>query len=277
MRLACAALIGSVIATAVSAADETSLAALRATVRLHGGGQSSTAFAVLVPEDGANPRMLLVTAAHSFEKMKGDSATAVLRAPAKEGRFERRDAPVTIRAGGKPLWVRHPTADVAVLEWSPPAGVDLAAFPLASLATVADFDAGRVGVGQRVRVACFPAQTEANEAGWPILRTGAIATHPLTPAAALEKLFVDYSHFGGDSGAAVVVDGGKEPLVVAVVVAMQRQTDRVESPFEEKTVYMPLGLAVSVPAPLLLQTIDRWRAEPEDARAADDGTKANAP
>lgn len=277
MRLACVVLIGAVATAVASADDETSLAALRATVRLHGGGQSSTAFVVAVPRGGATSRMVIVSAAHSFEKMRGETATTVLRAPAKGGRFVRRDASVTIRDGDEPRWVRHPSADVAVMEWSPPADVDLVPFPLESLATAADFDDGRVGVGQQVRVACFPAQTEANDAGWPILRTGGIATHPLEPGAELERMFVDYAHFGGDSGAAVVVDAGQEPLVVGVVVAMQRQTDRVEGPFEEKTVYTPLGLAIAVPSPLVLDTIDRWRAERVAAPAGNERKKAATP
>ena len=102
-----------------------------------------------------------------------------------------------------------------------------------------------------------------------MLRTGAIASHPLAPAAALDRIFVDYAHYAGDSGAAVVTDDGSAgPLVAGVVVAMQRQTDRVTSPFEEKTVHTPLGLAITVPSPLLRETIDRWRAPPAAEPAA---------
>lgn len=271
MRLARAAALFILLAPAVAAAaDDACRAALRATFRLHGGGQSSTAFAVAVPAEGELPAaVLVVTAAHSFEKMQGEAVTAVLRAAAGGG-WERRDAPVAIRRGTTPNWVRHPSADVAVLPWAPPDGVDLEPFPLARVAAAADFDAGRLAVGQRVRVACFPAQTEGNPAGWPVLRTGAIATHPLAPAASLERIFVDYAHFAGDSGAAVVTDeGAAGPLVAGVVVAMQRQTDRVTSPFEEKTVHTPLGLAITVPAPLLHDTIARWRSPPAEAKSAE--------
>jgi hypothetical protein len=271
MRLACAVVM--LLSAAVAPADDACLAALRATFRLHGGGQSSTAFAVAVPAEGDRAAaVLLVSAAHTFEKMKGETATAVLRAAAGAD-WERRDTPVAIRTGETPNWVRHPKADVAVLPWTVPGGVDLQPFPLGSVATEADFDAGRVAVGQRVRVACFPAQTEGNAAGWPVLRTGAIASHPLAPAAALDRLFLDYAHYGGDSGSAVVVDDpGAAGFVIGVVVAMQRQTDRVTSPFEEKTVHTPLGLAITVPSPLLHETIRRWRkppaAEPERQAAA---------
>jgi hypothetical protein len=258
MRLAWAAVL--LLSTTVAAAgDDACLAALRATIRLHGGGKSGTAFAVAVPAaEDRRAAVVLVSAAHTFENMQGETATAVLRAAAGTG-WERRDTPVAIRSGKAPNWVRHPKADVAILPWMVPAGVDLEPFALESVASAGDFDSGRVAVGQRVRVACFPAQTEANAAGWPVLRTGSIASHPLTPAATLERLFLDYAHYGGDSGSAVVVD---EPAaagrVIGVVVAMQRQTDRVTSPFEEKTVHTPLGLAITVPSPLLHETIEAW-------------------
>jgi hypothetical protein len=251
--------------TAAAAADDASLSALRATVRLHGGGSSGTAFLLALP--GAEPP-LLVSAAHTFEKVAGDSCTVVCRGPTADGAADRREVAVTIREGGKPRWVRHPTADVAVLPWTPPPDVDAVAFPFEWLATAAAFDGGDVRVGQRVRVACHPAQTEANAAGWAVLRTGAIATHPLTPAATLERFFVDYAHYGGDSGAAVVRDDGGEPAVIGVVVAMQRQTDRVTSPFEEKTVHTPLGLAITVPSTLVHETIDRWREQTAGERVS---------
>lgn len=252
-----------VLAATAAAADDACLTALRATVRLHGGGQSGTAFAVEVPAAGDRAAaVLLVSAAHLFENMPGATATAVLRAAAPGG-WERRDAPVAIRAGDTPRWVRHPSGDVAILPWAAPDGIDLEPIPLAAVASAADFDTGKVRVGQRVRMACFPAQTEANGVGWPVLRTGAVASHPLTPAAGLERFFVDYAHFGGDSGSAVVTDEGGEPLVAGVVVAMQRQTDRMTSPFEEKAIHTPLGLAITVPATLLRETIAAWVAKPE--------------
>jgi len=50
-------------------------------------------------------------------------------------------------------------------------------------------------------------------------------------------------------------------------VAMQRQTDRVTSPFEEKTIHTPLGLAITVPSTLVHETIDRWQEQAAAAAA----------
>jgi hypothetical protein len=265
MRWACVTAIvclGMAMPTKAFSADAAvaCLDAIRATFRLHGDGQSGTAFLVAVPGGrGVAEQVLVVSAAHTFELIKQPQCTAIFRGAGADGNAHRREESIQLQGHDKPLWVRHPTADVAVLPYTIPEGIDQTPFPLERLATAADFNTGKVGVGQRIRVACYPAQTEANAAGWPVLRTGAIASHPLRPAVALETFFVDYAHFGGDSGAAVVLDAGPEPLVVGVVVAMQRQTDRLTSPFEEKTIHTPLGLAIAVPSTLVSETIDRWR------------------
>jgi hypothetical protein len=276
LRRAYAAAFAAVVATLVLAASaahaaesDACLAALRATVRVR-GDRSGTAFAVALPDGPeGDGQVVLVSAAHTFRNVSEPRCTVAFRGPDGVGGWQRREAEVVLRDGEEPRWVRHPTADVAVVACDPPTGIDLAPFPLARLAAAAEFDAGQVRVGQRVRVACFPAQAEGNAAGWPVLRTGAVATFPLVPAAALERFFVDYAHFAGDSGAAVVTDDDSgEFLVAGVVVAMKRQTDRVTSPFEEKTVYTPLGLAIVVPSTLLLETIELWRNRAEQAPAS---------
>lgn len=258
-----ALLVMLVCCLAPAARADVGLDALRATIRLKGGGQSGTGFVVAAPGVEAGPAALvLVTAAHVFENMDTEACTASFRARGPEG-FVRRDVRLPIRDGERPLWTRHGQADVAVIAVAPPADADLGPVAADQLADAAAFERGDVRVGQHAWVACFPAQTEANAAGWPLLRQGTIATHPLAPVAAIESFFVDYAHFGGDSGAAVVVELDGGPLVAGVVVSMQRQTDRVTSPFEEKTVHTPLGLAIAIPADRVRETIDRWRERPE--------------
>ena len=80
-------LVGWVAVIAITSAGvaggaepDASLQAVEATVRVHGGGQSGTAFVVALPKVGSNAnRGLLVSAAHTFEKMNGLECTAVFR------------------------------------------------------------------------------------------------------------------------------------------------------------------------------------------------------
>jgi hypothetical protein len=232
--------------------------ALRGTFRLTKSLSSGTGFVVsLGDQDVAKGKKhVLVTAAHVFDDLKGADCTLVLRAPGKDNAIVRKEVSVPIRDGKKPLWVKHPDVDVAALALAVPEGVDVKPFRLEQIADEKWATGRKVRVGQDVCIPCFPAQVEANGAGWPILRKGSIATHPLTPLSSAKTMFIDYSHFGGDSGAPVVQYDGKEPIVVGLVIAMQRQTDKSSTPFEERTVHTPLGLAIAVQSPFIRETIE---------------------
>lgn len=243
------------LTVAVAVAEPTE-DALRATCRITRGQVSGTAFFVAVDAAGGG-KTVLVTAAHVLSNFKGPDCTLVLRAADREGNIVRREVVVPLQDGNKPLWVRHPELDVAALPVKLPDGVDVQPFAYRQIADGKATAERRVRVGQEVYIPCFPAQLEANPAGWPILRRGSIATHPLTPPTVAKSILVDYSHFGGDSGSPVVACDGKEPVVLAVVYAMQRQTLRTTSPYEERVTHVPLGLAVAVQAPFVRETIER--------------------
>lgn len=254
------ALAGICLSASVAGAAEPAEEALRATVRIASGSRSGTGFLVAVgTKADSQARYALVTAAHVFRDMGGPRCTVVFRAPAGKNDFVRKETGLTILDGQDPLWVQHPQADVAVIAVDPPEGVDVQPFDYRQIADAKFAEDRKVRVGQDVCIPCYPAGLEANSAGWPILRRGSIATHPLTPLSSAKTLFVDYAQFGGDSGAPVVAWVEKEAVVVGLIVAMQRQTDKTSMPFEERTVHTPLHLAIAVQSPLVRQTIDRWR------------------
>ena len=119
---------------------------------------------------------ILVTAAHVFERMAGDEAKLVLRKVQKDGGYARQELPLKVRAEGKPLWSKHPEADVAVLRVQLPEQLAVAPLPVACLATGSALDAGKLAPGDDVRIACYPIQLEANGAGFPIIRRGCVAS-----------------------------------------------------------------------------------------------------
>lgn len=238
----------------VRAGEKAILKALEGTARVYKGQTSGTAFIVSV-KDGGKTHSLLVTAAHLFEQIQGKDCTLVLRE--KSGNtFKRLEVTVPVLDGEKKRWMRHPDVDVAAMEVELPAGANVTPFGYEKIADAKWAEGATTRAGSDVFVPCFPAKLEANESGWPVLRRGTIASHPLTPLTQAKTMLVDYTHFGGDSGAPVVVCDGDEPLVVGLVIAMQRQTDRTTSPFEERTVHTPLGLAIAVQAPLIRETVE---------------------
>jgi len=231
--------------------------ALRATFRITNGASSGTAFVVVVPaaEQGQPSRQVLVTAAHVFEGYSGE-CTLVMRKKTDDGLYAKHDVKLTLRRDDKPVWVRHPKQDVAAMSFELPSEVDCQPINLGQIIDAEAVQSGKLRVGQQVFIPCYPAQLSANEAGWPVLRSGTIATHPLIPVANTPTLMIDYSNFGGDSGAPVIAVYADEPHVVALAFGMQRQSDKVTLPFEERTMHTPLGISNALQGQLIRDTIE---------------------
>lgn len=254
-RIALSLALGVVLLPALPARTEASPleAALEATVRLVRDGSTGTGFVV-----ATNRGEFLVTAEHFFTERPGDECEVVYRSRDEAGKVVRSVRKQAIRDGEKPLWTAHPKEDVAVLPIQLPEDSVIVPVPLSRIATAAEISDRWMVVGDSLHVPCYPIGTEANVAGWPVLRSGMVATHPLAPVADHPTFFVDMSSFGGESGAPAILRQGDRWRVVGVVVGMQRQTEQTRTPLEEKTTHLPLGLAITVQSALL------WDILPEE-------------
>jgi len=237
---------------------------LAATFKITNKQSSGTCF-LLEPPGWSNGAVAVVTAAHALEQAPGTECVVVMRRRGVDGGFVRQEVPLTIRSGEKPLWVKHPDEDVAAIKLTLPSGVSCQPLRLDQLARAEAFTDGKIRLGSRTWVFCFPAQLEANDAGFPVLRHGSIASLPLMPLSANRTFLVDFSTFGGDSGAPVMIEEGgagqSTGLVVGLVLGMQRQTDKVSMPFEERTVHYPLGLAIVAHSEIIRQTVARLKGQ----------------
>jgi hypothetical protein len=239
-------------------ADEALEDGLAATSRITDRVSSGTCFLVSArgtrgPE---NVKAVLITTAHALEGMTGSECQLILRTLKSDRSFTRKEVAVPIRTDNKPRWKRHPDHDIAALPVELPAGVAVKPFLTQQLADEKSLTDRKIRVGQEVWIPCYPSNLEANEAGWAILRKGAIATYPLTPLRVAKTLLIDFSVFGGESGAPVVAISEGKPLVVGMVVGMHRQTSRSSTPFEDRTTHTPLGLAIVVQAAFVRETLD---------------------
>ena len=236
---------------------------LAATYRLDDGEHSGTCF--LVKETAAEcPRpkqAILVTAKHVLEQMIGDECELILRSKSEDGDYVRRGVSIAIRRERNRLWTQHPDVDVAALRIELPDDVETTLISVDQIAGEDQLIDRTVRVGQETWIACYPAKLEANHAGWPILRKGSIASHPLIPLKETRTLLVDYSVFGGDSGAPVAVIVKDRLMIVGLASSMQRQTDRTSIPFEDRVVHTPLALSIVVQAPFLRETIGFLRPQ----------------
>ncbi|MCS7252499.1 MAG: serine protease [Armatimonadota bacterium] len=229
---------------------------LSATVRIVVGGRSSTGFIVAVG-DAERRRHLLVTAAHAFLGSKEQSCSVFFRVIGDGNEVKRAEKKIPIMNDSKPLWIKHPNMDLAILSLEPPENAILKPFSLQQIASSELVELGKIHVGQDVYIPCYPAKIESNPMGWAVLRRGIISSHPLAPVEKIRAFLVDYSTFGGDSGAPVVAFIDGKPIIVGIVVGMMRQTDVAKMPFEERVVHTPVGLAIVIHAHFAREVIEK--------------------
>ncbi len=228
---------------------------LDATFKLFHPDSTSTCF--LVRRDDADKAHYLVTAAHTLERTKGETATLVLRKAKPDGSFERVDHKIPVRQENKPLWVRHDKQDVAVLRLADALPVPVNALPATALADEAKLKALKVGICRSLFVLTYPQRFEANSAGFPVARHGIFASPPLLPSATHPTFHGDFTTFAGDSGGPAFIDGGDaHPVVVGIVIAQSHFEERSKSEYQERVERHPLGLGTILHARFAAEMIE---------------------
>jgi S1-C subfamily serine protease len=119
---------------------------------------------------------------------------------------------------GRPIWVRHPTQDIAAIAIQAPPEFAKAAIPLSWLADDRTFARYNVRPGDEMMALGFPRGLSSNRAGFPILRWGRVASYPLTPVSNFPTFLMDFRVFDGNSGGPVFMadpDRGRGPGAAA--------------------------------------------------------------
>lgn len=163
-----------------------------------------TGFLIDAPRPDGQPRTILVTAHHVLDGMPAPDARIGWRVEAPSGGWRFAPEPLRIRReSGEPVWIRHPERDIAVMEVSAPPAFARAAIPLGWLAEPEALEAWEVGPGDELLSLGFPRGYSSNTAGFPILRSGRIASWPLTPIRRFPVFLLDFPVFPGNSGGPV--------------------------------------------------------------------------
>jgi hypothetical protein len=235
-----------------------------ATVRLSNASSAATGFVLIRSRgEGEKPQYLLVTAAHVFERAKGEELQVGFRRRIADQDWQKELHTIKVRAGDKPLWTQHEKHDVAVIAIEPPPGAELPALSVDLLAT--EETLGQLEPGDFVRTACYPhaAVYEPNEAGFPLMRLGCISSYPLVPLAKNPNFLVDYSTFEGDSGGPVFWvennPSNESPrLAILGLIHGQRFFNQsYQLVYERGEMRKQLGLAIVIPAAFIRETIDQ--------------------
>jgi S1-C subfamily serine protease len=200
---------------------------MNATVQLEqplGDGTRTVGTGFLISETGPDgtPRTLLVTANHVFSGMPGQTARIGYRIANPDGSWSYSPQPLRIRDDkGRELWTHHPSRDVAAIAITAPPEFAKAAIPEDYLATDETFQKNQVNAGDELMALGFPRGLAANQAGFPILRSGRIASYPVAPAKIFPTFLLDFSVFPGNSGGPVFMSRRQPAGAFAAVDAGQ--------------------------------------------------------
>lgn len=246
---------------------------IKATVQLEqplGDGTRTvgTGFLIEAPTPDGRSRTVLVTAAHVLDRMPALQARIGYRVQAGDGSWRYDPQPLSIRDEAKaPKWTRHPTRDIAAIVIQAPDEFARAAIPLSWLAQDETFTRYGLGPGDEMMALGFPRGLSANQAGFPILRSGRVASYPLAPSSVFPTFLLDFSVFPGNSGGPVfMADGARrrpgatetqEVQFVAGILTQQVELsgERLEigivthARFVRETVALIDGVSPPLPAP----------------------------
>jgi S1-C subfamily serine protease len=269
MRLAVALMLVSLPVHSPAQEPDLTTALMTSTAKIEAQGSLGTGFILGQPlaGDPARAAYVFVTAAHVLVEAKSDVAVLHLRKRSGEA-FERLPVKIQIRAGGRPLWTQHPTADVAAMRLKLPEDAHLLLAPTDLLASDDRLRQLAVGPGEELLVLGFPFGAESSTAGFPILRSGRIASYPLLPAKEVKTFLMDFQVFKGNSGGPVflmsklragaggTLAAGPVLSLVGLVSQEQQFRERIESLAEITVRTHRMGLALVVHAHFIRETID---------------------
>ena len=162
-----------------------------------------TGFLIASTTPDGQPRTVLVTANHVLQRMPGANARIGYRISNPDGSWSYSPETLRIRDGKQELWTHHPSRDVAAIAITAPPEFAKAAIPESYLAGDDTFQKYSVGAGDEMMALGFPRGLAANQAGFPILRSGRVASYPVAPAKIFPTFLLDFSVFPGNSGGPV--------------------------------------------------------------------------
>jgi V8-like Glu-specific endopeptidase len=224
-----------------------------------------TGFLIKATDAGGRPRTVLITAHHVLAGMPGNEVNIGYRFATASGGWNYAPQTLKIRdEAGAPLWTHHPARDVAAIAIEAPPEFAKAAIPANYLA--ADSFAERnLGPGQELMVLGYPRGLAANNAGFPILRSGRVASYPVAPQS-FPTFLLDFSVFPGNSGGPVFTtrtirhaSGGTaaQPVIAGLLTQqVELNSERLEIGVVTHAKYIveTMALMENVGAPITLAT-----------------------
>ncbi len=247
---------------------------MKSTYKISNGNSLGTGFIVGKPiqiDSIKTYKPVLVTAAHVLNGFKSGEMKIHFRKKVKDD-YIKFIIKVKITKNNKPLWVKHPKADVAAIYVVLPPKCDRDLITYDLLVTDNILKDYEINAGYTVFALGFPFGAESNSAGVPILRTGTISSYPILPTSKTKEFLVDFEVFPGNSGGPVyVVQRGRSYIkkgdmgivrfrfVMGIVSEELNIKEHVRSMYESRIDVHPLKVAKVIHASLIRETIDLLR------------------
>lgn len=242
---------------------------MRSTFKIIGENSIGTVFILGKPckENPDKAYYVLITATHVLANMKGDKATLFLRKKINN-LYEKLPWEISIRKEGENLWINHPEVDVSAMYIALPIDIDIALLPIGILADDETFNKFEIHPGDELLCLGYPFSAEANKAGFPILRSGKIASFPIVPAKETKSFLFDFEVFKGNSGGPVyfvqstarayggATHIGTIQFIAGLVSEEHIITEEITSLYEKQMKAYPLALAKVIHASFIKETIE---------------------
>lgn len=233
---------------------------MEATCKIQGPNSMGTGFIIGKPDTNNTGKAYytLVTADHVLSNIQGETVVLTLRQYRETNEWIRTEVPIRIRQGVTNLWTKHPDADVAGIFVRLPTNTVRTLLTTAELITDEKLTEYEIYPGMELMCLGYPFGAEANSLGFPILRSGRIASYPLTPTKTTKTFLFDFTVFRGNSGGPVYfmekdpAYGGVRRMgtaiygIIGLVVEERNITERLQDLYEkrEKTTPLQIGSVV---------------------------------
>jgi hypothetical protein len=160
--------------------------------------------------------------------------------------------------------------DIAAMTIQPPSGVEISPLPSGLLATESDFVNYELRPGDELLCVGFPLGMGVGSGCFPILRSGRLASYPVTPVRSARFFLFDFAVYPGNSGGPVYHQwAGKgfeedahfdslderPALIVGLVSESYDLLQSFKGVFETRMTKYPLELGVVIPAPFIRDVI----------------------
>jgi hypothetical protein len=264
-----------------------SISLIKATVQIDqpsspGKQVVGTGFLLSVPRGDQPPEVVLVTAAHVLEMMKAEKMRVGWRVETPQG-WSYRPTTISIRNADGPLWMQHPTQDIAVIAVEVPPMTQASTLPVTALADEKTFDTMKIDPGEEMSTLGYPYGLSSNNEGFPILRSGRLASYPLGPTRTYPTFLIDMTAISGNSGGPVFLNEGKSdapktPVITGVLTRqVEQDTRRLELGLVTHAVFVRQTLDLLLKKELLLRAQAAAAIGPETVQSSVSAAAAPPP